>query len=76
MKKALRITLWILAALVILLLALVVAVQSPAVQTILARKAVDKLSENIDGDISLTPAEHFPARIRWPASAACPPASP
>ena len=53
MKKALRITAWILAALVILLLALVVAVQSPAVQTILARKAVDKLSENIDGDIHI-----------------------
>ena len=53
MKKALRITLWILAALVILLLALVVAIQSPAVQTALARKAVDRLSENIDGDIHL-----------------------
>ena len=53
MKKGLRITAWILAALVILLLALVVAVQSPAVQTALARKAVDKLSENIDGDISI-----------------------
>ncbi len=53
MKKALRITLWILAALLVLLLALVVAVQSPAVQTALARKAVDKLSGSIDGDISV-----------------------
>ena len=53
MKKALRITLWILVALVILLLALVVAIQSPAVQTALARKAVDRLSENIDGDIHI-----------------------
>ena len=53
MKKGLRITAWILAALVILLLALVVAVQSPAVQTALARKAVAKLSENIDGDLSI-----------------------
>ena len=53
MKKALRITAWILAALLILLLALVVAVQSPAVQTALARKAVAKLSGNIDGDIHI-----------------------
>ena len=53
MKKGLRITFWILAALLVLLLALVVAVQSPAVQTALARKAVDRLSENIDGDISI-----------------------
>ena len=53
MKKGLRITFWILAALLVLLLALVVAVQSPAVQTALARKAVDRLSENIDGDVSI-----------------------
>ena len=53
MKKVLRITLWILAALLILLLGLVVAVQSPAVQTALARKAVSKLSQNMDGDISV-----------------------
>ena len=53
MKKGLRITFWILAALLVLLLALVVAVQSPAVQTALARKAVDKLSANIDGDVSI-----------------------
>ena len=53
MKKGLRITFWILAALLVLLLALVVAVQSPAVQTVLARKAVDRLSESIDGDISI-----------------------
>ena len=53
MKKGLRITFWILAALLVLLLALVVAVQSPAVQTALARKAVDRLSKNIDGDISI-----------------------
>ena len=53
MKKALRITLWILAALLILLLALVVAVQSPRVQTALARKAVSQLADSIDGDISV-----------------------
>ena len=45
--------LWILAALLILLLALVVAVQSPSVQTALARKAVEKVAGNIDGDISV-----------------------
>ena len=53
MKKGLRITLWILAALFLLLLGLVVAVQSPAVQTRLAQKAVDRISEKIDGDISI-----------------------
>ena len=53
MKKGLRITAWILAAILILLLALVVAVQSPAVQTALARKAVGLLADKIDGDISV-----------------------
>ena len=40
MKKGLKITAWILAAILILLLGLLVAVQSPAVQTALARKVV------------------------------------
>ena len=53
MKKGLRITLWILAALLLLLLGIVVAVQSPAVQTRLAQEAVDRISEKIDGDISI-----------------------
>ena len=53
MKKGLRITLWILAAILILLLGLLVAVQSPAVQTALARRAVDIVSDKIDGDISI-----------------------
>ena len=53
MKKGLRITLWILAAILILLLALVVAVQSPRVQTALARKAVSVLADKIDGDIQV-----------------------
>ena len=53
MKKGLRITLWILAALLILLLGLVVAIQSPAVQTTLARKVIDRVSDRIDGDISI-----------------------
>ena len=53
MKKGLRITAWILAAILILLLALVVAVQSPKVQTALARKAVSILADKIDGDIQV-----------------------
>ena len=53
MKRGFRITLWILAAIVILLLALVVAVQSPTVQTALARKAVSVLADKIDGDIQV-----------------------
>ncbi|MBR5255839.1 MAG: translocation/assembly module TamB domain-containing protein [Bacteroidales bacterium] len=53
MKRGFRITLWILAAIVILLLALVVAIQSPTVQTALARKAISVLSDKIDGDITV-----------------------
>ena len=53
MKKGLRITLWILAAILILLLGLVVAVQSPAVQTALARKVVERVADKIDGDIHI-----------------------
>ena len=52
-KKGLKITVWILAAILILLLALVVAIQSPKVQTALARKAVSMLSDKIDGDIQV-----------------------
>ena len=53
MKKGLRITLWILAAILILLLGLVVAIQSPRVQTALARQVVSRISDKIDGDISV-----------------------
>ena len=53
MKKGLRITFWILAALLILLLGLVVAVQSPKVQTALARKVIDRVADKIDGDIRI-----------------------
>ena len=53
MKKGIRITVWILAALLILLLGLAVAVQSPRVQTALARKAVGMLADKLDGDISV-----------------------
>ena len=53
MKKGLRIALWILAAILILLLGLIVAVQSPKVQTALARKVVSMFSDKFDGDISV-----------------------
>ncbi|MBQ9193117.1 MAG: translocation/assembly module TamB domain-containing protein [Bacteroidales bacterium] len=53
MKKGLRITFRVLAVLLLLLLALVVAVESPAVQTYLARKAVERFAGNIDADIEV-----------------------
>ena len=53
MKKGLRITLWVLAALLLLLLAGLVAVQSPRVQTYLAKKALSSLSDKIDGDVTV-----------------------
>jgi len=52
-KKALRILAWILAAILVLLLGFVVAIQSPAVQTALARKAVERFADRIDGDIEV-----------------------
>ena len=51
MKKGLRITLWVLALLLLLLLVGLVAIQSPRVQTALAKKAVAAYSKKIDGDI-------------------------
>ena len=53
MKKGLRITAWIVGILLFLLLALCVAVQSPTVQTALARRAVSLLGDNLDGDIRI-----------------------
>ena len=53
MKKGLRITVRVLAVLLLLLLALLVAVQSPAVQTYLARKAVERFTGNLDADIEV-----------------------
>ena len=51
MKKGLRITLWILAVLLLLLLLGLVAIQSPRVQTALARKAISAYADKIDGDV-------------------------
>jgi len=53
MKTGLRITLRVLAVLLLLLLALLVIVQSPAVQTRLARKAVERFAGNLDADIEV-----------------------
>ena len=53
MKKGLRITFWILAALLLLLLAGLVAIQSPRVQTALAKRAVSAFADRLDGDIQV-----------------------
>ena len=53
MKKGVRITLYVLAAVLILLLAGVIAIQSPRVQTALARRAVSLLEDRIDGDVEV-----------------------
>ena len=53
MKKALRISAWVLVFLLLLLLGAVVAIQSPAVQTALARKAAAKLADRIDGEVQV-----------------------
>ena len=53
MKKGFRILSWIGAAIFVLLLGIIVAIQSPAVQTELARKAIDKFADKIDGDIEV-----------------------
>ena len=51
MKKGLRIILWILAVLLLLLLLGLIAIQSPCVQTALARKVIAAYSDKIDADI-------------------------
>ena len=51
MKKGLKITRWVLMAIVLVLLAGVVAIQSPKVQTALGRRAVAMLQGRLDGDI-------------------------
>ena len=53
MKKALRITGYILGIILLLLLGIIVAVQSPVVQTWLTRKAIDSLKGTINGEISI-----------------------
>lgn len=51
-KKALKIFWLTLVSVIAVILALAIAVQTPAVQTFIAGKAVARLSERLDGDIS------------------------
>ena len=51
MKRGLKITVWILGLLAILLLAGLVAIQSPAVQTYLGKQVIARLQKNMDATI-------------------------
>jgi len=53
MKKGLRITLRVLALLLLAMLAILIAAQSPVVQTWFARKAVERLTGHLDGDVEI-----------------------
>ncbi len=62
MKRGLKITVWILGLLAILLLAGLVAIQSPAVQTYLGKQVIARLQKNMDAtirfnNISVRPTE-------------------
>ena len=62
MRKGLKITLWILTLLAVLLLAGLVAIQSPAVQTALGKRIVQRIQKGTDAtilfrDISIRPTE-------------------
>jgi hypothetical protein len=62
MRKGLKITAWILGLLAILLLAGLVAIQSPAVQTALGKRIVGMIQKDTDasiefGDLSIRPLE-------------------
>ena len=54
MRRFLKILVWLIGLLILLLLAGLVAVQSPKVQTFLARKATEKLQERFPADISIS----------------------
>ena len=60
MKKALRISAWVLALLLLLLLGAVVAIQSPTVQTALARKVAAKVNAGIDGELTIGRVQVLP----------------
>ena len=62
MKKGLKITVWILTLLAVLLLAGLVAIQSPAVQTALGKRIIERFQKGTDAtiqfkDISIRPTE-------------------
>ena len=51
MKKALKITAWVLALILLLLAAALVALQSPKVQTALGKRVVQRLEKKLDATI-------------------------
>ena len=51
MKKGLKITVWILALLAVLLLAGLVAIQSPVVQTAVGKRIVERIQKGTDATI-------------------------
>ena len=53
MKRGLKITVWILGLLAVLLLAALVAIQSPAVQTSLGKMLISHIQKNTDAEISV-----------------------
>ena len=62
MTKGLKITAWILGLLAVLLLAALVAIQSPAVQTALGKRIIDRFEKGTEAtiqfrDISIRPLE-------------------
>ncbi len=60
MKKAVRITAWILALLLLIQIGAVVVLQSPAVQTWLGKKAIGMLEEKVNAHISFSSASIRP----------------
>ena len=60
MKKAVRITAWILGLLLLLQVGAVVVLQSPAVQTWLGKKVIAKVQEKMDADITFGSASIRP----------------
>ena len=60
MKKAVRITAWILALLILLQIAVMVVLQSPRVQTFLGKYVIGKMQDKMDADISFVSASVRP----------------
>ena len=60
MKKAVRITAWILALLILLQIAVMVVLQSPRVQTFLGQKFIERMQDRMDADISFASASVRP----------------
>ena len=60
MRKAVRITAWILALLILLQVGSMVVLQSPRVQTFLGKKVIDMLQDSVDADITFASASIRP----------------